>query len=69
MKGRVLFPLVYVEGLNDAKTKLADLFSILLDPDWVGWVRHTGLSMTEQEERRRDCRCCRDQRILADRPP
>jgi hypothetical protein len=28
------YPLEYVEDLNDARTKLADFFSILLDP-WV----------------------------------
>ena len=28
------YPLGYVEGLNDARTTLADFFSILLDP-WV----------------------------------
>ena len=30
-------PLGYVEGLNDARTKLADFFSILLDIDGDTW--------------------------------
>jgi hypothetical protein len=29
------YPLGYVEGLNDARTLLADFFSILLDPVWM----------------------------------
>jgi hypothetical protein len=30
VKGREAYPLGYVEGLNDARTTLADFFSILL---------------------------------------
>jgi hypothetical protein len=36
------YPLGYVEGLNDARTLLADFFSILLEGEWL-WRRGRGL--------------------------
>jgi hypothetical protein len=37
-EGPEAYPLGYVEDLNDARTKRADFFSILLRPELTPWV-------------------------------
>ena len=44
---QALFPWPYVEGLNDARTKLADFFNLLLHS-----FGHAGKSLLQQQSRR-----------------